>query len=295
MDNIIVPCLWFDNNAEEAVNFYTSVFHNSRIENIIRYTKAGFEIHQMQENSIMTISFELLGKKFLALNGGPIFKFNEAVSFFVYCESNEEIERLYNIFSKEGSILMPLDKYDWSSKYAWVKDKYGVSWQLDIDKINSEQKILPTLLFANQKFSKVKEAADFYTSIFPNSKTIFEYPFPKSEDLQEGTLLFAQLKLNDYLINVMSGGTVEHKFDFNEAISLIIYCNNQKEIDYYWQKLTDGGQEVQCGWLKDKYGVSWQVVPKVLNELLLDETKKEKVTKAYLQMKKFEIDKLKEI
>lgn len=292
MNISITPCLWFDKNAEDAVKFYTSIFSNSKILNTIKYGKEGFEIHQMQENSIMTISFELNGQNFLALNGGPVFKFNEAVSFFVYCESENEIERLYKIFTDGGSIVMPLDKYDWSPKYAWVKDKFGVSWQLDIDKVNSKQKIVPSLLFTNEKFTKVKEAANFYTSVFPNSKIVFEFPFDTSSNLPDKTLLFAQFKLNEFLFNSMSGGEVKHEFDFNEAISFIVYCDTQKEIDYYWEKLTKDGKEIQCGWLKDKYGVSWQIVPKILDELIQDEFKKEKVVKAYLQMKKFEIEKL---
>lgn len=188
---------------------------------------------------------------------------------------------------------MPLDKYDWSPKYAWVKDKFGVSWQLDIEDINSPQKIVPAILFANEKFNLVKEAANHFTSIFPNSKIIMEYPFDKSMNLPEGTLLFAQFKLNNYLFNAMSGGTMKHNFDFNDAISFIVYCNTQEEIDYYWQKLTDGGQEVQCGWLKDKFGISWQVVPTILNDLLDEPNKKSKVMNAVFTMKKFDINKLK--
>ena len=157
---LITTNLWFDKNAEEAVNFYTSLFPNSKINSTSRFGKEGFEHHGMTEGTVMTIEFEMEGHKFTALNGGPVFKFNESVSFFVYCESNERIEFLYKKLSEDGSINMPLDKYDWSEKYAWVKDKFGVSWQLDVDKINSPQKIVPSLLFVNDKVTKVKEAVD---------------------------------------------------------------------------------------------------------------------------------------
>ena len=113
-------------------------------------------------------------------------------------------------------------------------------------------------------------------------------------NLPEGTLLFAQFKLNGYLINAMSGGTIKHNFDFNDSISFIINCDTQEKIDYYWQKLTEGGQEVECGWLKDKFGISWQVVPTILNELLLDPQKSGKVMSAVFTMKKFDINKLME-
>lgn len=162
MINQITPCLWFDNQAEEAANFYISVFRNSplpagisKIDSISRYGKEGFETHGQKEGSVLTVVFQINGQSFTALNGGPIFK-------------------------------------------------------------------------------------------------------------------------------------------FNEAISLQVFCETQQVIDYFWEKLTDGGQESQCGWLKDKYGVSWQIVPAMLQELMSDPIRAEKVMKAFLQMKKFDIEKLKQ-
>lgn len=288
----ITPCLWFDDQAEEAIKFYTSLFPNSRIGKIMRYGKEGFEYHQKHEGSVMTVEFKLNGQPFLVLNGGPDFQFNESVSFYVYCGSEERINFLYEKLTEGGSVNMPLDKYDWTKKYAWVKDKFGVSWQLDIENLNSPQKIVPSLLFVNEKFNRVKEAINHFTSIFPNSEVIMEFPFDKSMNLPEDTLLFAQFKLNGYLFNLMSGGTLKHEFDFNESISFIIYCETQGEIDYYWQKLTEGGEEVQCGWLKDKFGISWQVVPTILNELLRDPQKSSKAMNAVFAMKKFDIETL---
>ncbi|MDO8726676.1 MAG: VOC family protein [Candidatus Methanoperedens sp.] len=153
----ITPCLWFDNKAEEAANFYTSIFKNSKISNSTRYGKEGYEIHGKKEGTVMTMDFEIEGQKFLALNGGPEFKFNEAISF-------------------------------------------------------------------------------------------------------------------------------------------IVTCKTQKEVDYYWEKLTaDGGQESVCGWLKDKYGVSWQIVPEMTDKLVGDPTseKSQRAMKAMLQMKKIDIEGLK--
>ena len=153
----ITPCLWFDNKAEEAANFYTSIFKNSKISNITRYGKEGYEIHGKEAGTVMTMDFDIEGQKFLALNGGPEFKFNEAISF-------------------------------------------------------------------------------------------------------------------------------------------IVSCKTQKEVDYYWEKLTaDGGQESVCGWLKDKYGVSWQIVPEVLSKLVGDPAseKSQRAMKAMLQMKKIDIEGLK--
>jgi predicted 3-demethylubiquinone-9 3-methyltransferase (glyoxalase superfamily) len=154
----ITPCLWFDNQAKEAAEFYTSIFRNSKIGNVSRYGEAGQEVHGKPAGTVMTVAFELDGQTFTALNGGPIFK-------------------------------------------------------------------------------------------------------------------------------------------FNEAISLQVDCETQEEVDYYWEKLSEGGDEKaqQCGWLKDKYGVSWQIVPRVLVEILIDadESKSQKAMTAMLQMKKIDINELK--
>jgi predicted 3-demethylubiquinone-9 3-methyltransferase (glyoxalase superfamily) len=288
----ITPNLWFDTNAEEAVNFYTSLFPNSKINSTSRFGKEGFEHHGMPEGTVMIIEFEMEGHKFTALNGGPVFKFNESISFFVYCESDERIEFLYKKLSKDGSINMPLDKYDWSEKYAWVKDKFGVSWQLDVDKINSPQKIVPALLFVNDKVTKVKLAVDLYKNIFPNSKLIFSTPYPGDES----NLLFAQFSLNGNLFNAMSGQG-EHNFDFNEAVSFIIHCDSQDEVNYYWDKLTDEGSESMCGWLKDKFGVSWQVVPTEMFKYIggSDKEKSSRAMNAMFQMKKLELETLRKV
>ena len=153
----LTPCLWFDSNAEEAAKFYISVFKNSKIGKISRYGKEGYEIHGKPEGSVLTVEFELDGQTFTALNGGPVFKFNEAISFQVHCKS-------------------------------------------------------------------------------------------------------------------------------------------QIEVDYYWEELSKGGQKGQCGWLKDQYGVSWQIVPTVLGEMLQDKRteKSERVMKALLQMGKIDIERLRE-
>jgi predicted 3-demethylubiquinone-9 3-methyltransferase (glyoxalase superfamily) len=118
----ISPCLWFDDNAEDAVNFYASIFKDSKIGNVTRYGKEGYEIHKKKEGSVMTINFEIEGQKFLALNGGPIFKFNEAISFQVYCDTQEEIDYYWNKLTEGG------DKN--AQVCGWLKDKFGVSWQV---------------------------------------------------------------------------------------------------------------------------------------------------------------------
>lgn len=284
----ITPFLWFDNNAEDAVKFYTSIFGHSEMSSITRYNEASTNTSGQKAGTAMKISFKLEGQNFTALNGGAHFKLNQAISFFVYCESDTKIKKIYNKLCEGGKIFFPLDKYDWSERYAWVQDKFGLSWQLDVDKINNPQKILPAFLFVNDKSLKVKEAVSYYSSVFPDSKIIMEYPYDKSAGLPEGTLLFAQFKLAGHLFNAMSS-TMKHEFDFNEAFSFVVNCKDQVEVDYYWNKLiSDGGAESQCGWLKDKFGISWQIIPTRLTELLgdPDPVKVQKVMMNMLQMKK---------
>ncbi len=148
----INPCIWFDSEAEEASKFYTTIFPDSKILFSLPYTKVGYEYHGKEEGTISTITFELMKKKFIALNGGPLFKLSEAISFYVYCGSDEFFEKLFNSLTEEGNVLMPKDKYFWSDKYAFIKDKFGVFWQLDINDIDSAQKIVPSLLFVNEKY-----------------------------------------------------------------------------------------------------------------------------------------------
>lgn len=285
--NKIVPHLWFDKEAKEAAEYYASIFPNSAVTNVTT-------ISGTPSGDVDIINFKLWGVEFAAISAGPYFKINPSISFFVYCGSDSKIERLYSKLCEGGIVLMPLDKYVWSNKYAWVQDKYGVSWQLDVDSINSNQKIVPAILFANEKAARVKEAADFYCSIFPDSKILMESPWDKSAGMPDGSLLFAQLKLNGYILNAMSGGAMKHDFDFNEAVSLMIYCKDQNAIDYYWEKLTEGGNEQQCGWVKDKFGVSWQIVPVEIDEMMRTKDKEQlaRVTEVMLKMGKLDLDEL---
>ena len=282
----IVPHLWFDRDAKEAVRFYVSLFSNSGIiaESMIESTPSG-------DTDI--ISFNLRGQRFMAINGGPAFRFSDAVSLFVYCGSINEIERLYEKLSENGSVLMPLGKYDWSQSYAWVKDRFGVSWQLDVEDINDSQKIVPSLLFTNEKAAKLKEAVSYYSSLFPDSRVIMEWPWDDSSGMPDGSLLFAQFRLAGYIFNAMSSN-IKHDFDFNEAISFMVYCDRQEEIDYYWGKLAEGGAEQACGWLKDRFGVSWQIVPEIMDDMMMntDRDQLARITQAMFKMVKLDIRKL---
>jgi len=276
MENAIYPCLWFDGKAKEAAEFYCSVFNDSVITD---------------ENPIVVI-FESAGQKFMCLNGGPQFNFNPSISFFVVCETEAEIEKAWTSLLEGGSVLMPLDKYEWSAKYGWLQDRFGVNWQLSFGKLEDVgQKFTPVLMFTGDQNGKAEQAFQFYTSVFDNSSIRGVLRYNKGENDEEGAVKHAQFSLGKQVFMAMDS-SFPHQFSFNEAISFVVECETQEEIDYYWDKLSAVPEAEQCGWLKDQYGVSWQIVPNILGKLMSDPSKSERVLKAFLQMKKFEIDKL---
>jgi len=147
------------------------------------------------------------------------------------------------------------------------------------------------MLFTGDKFGRAEEAIKFYTSVFENTATDLLIYYPK-EDANAGKVLYSEFKINQYEMIAMDGPGV-HNYTFNEAVSLVVDCETQKEIDHYWNKLSEGGEEGICGWLKDKFGVSWQIVPTIIGKLMSDPEKSQKVMLAILQMKKLDIEKLK--
>jgi len=272
MKNPIYPCLWFDKNAKEAADYYCTVFKDTQIT---------------AENPIV-VTFETAGQKFMCLNGGSEFKMNPSISFFVVCETEDEIMKAWNILIDGGAVLMALDRYEWSEKYGWIQDKFGVNWQLSFGKLaDVGQKFTPTLMFTEKVHGKSEEAINFYTSVFKNSDIVGIMRYTKDDHDVAGTIKHAQFKLNKNVFMAMDSGLAKG-FGFNEAISFVVECENQEEIDYYWEKLTEGGEESMCGWLKDKYGVSWQIIPEILNELMSNPEKSQKVVEAFLKMRKFD-------
>ena len=275
----IYPCLWFDGNAKEAAEFYCSVFSDSSIT---------------AENP-MVVTFESAGQKFMCFNGGPEFKFTPAISFYTIIPDEQELQKTWDKLIENGRALMPLNAYPWSKKYGWLQDKFGVTWQLTIDKPdNSDQQFIPALLFSGINFGKAEEAINFYTDIFENSSVELISRYGADDpNGQDSKINHAQFELNGKLFVAMDSAIV-HDFDFNEALSFVIECRDQGQIDYFWEKLLEGGGKVsQCGWLKDRYGVSWQVVPEILPKLMSDPERSGRVIQAFMKMKKFDIEKLK--
>lgn len=284
----IVPHLWFDKEAEEAAEFYMSLFENSKLidKTVLYNTPSG---------TVDMLTISLAGQQFMLLSAGPYFKFTPAVSFLIACSTEDEVVSLYERLTEGGSVLMELDAYPFSAKYAWVADRYGLSWQIMYSENAAvNPKFTPTLMFVGEQCGKAEEAILFYTSLFRDSKVDFvlrygEGALPDKPD----TLRHAQFTLANQSFAAMDSA-YEHAFTFNEAISFIVNCDTQEELDYYWERLSAVPEAEQCGWLKDRYGFSWQINPTVMNEMMKskDPKKLEQVTQAFLNMKKFDIAKL---
>jgi predicted 3-demethylubiquinone-9 3-methyltransferase (glyoxalase superfamily) len=284
----ITPHLWFDREAKEAAELYTSLFKDSKIKN--RAT-----LHNTPSGTVDLLTIELLGQEFRLMNAGPPFQFTPAVSFLVACAKRDEVDALWNELSKGGSALMELGEYAFSERYGWTKDRYGLSWQLMfIGDREIGQKITPTLMFVGEQCGRAEEAIDFYASVFRNAKVGHILRYGKNEEPDKaGTIKHAGFALEGQSFAVMDSARA-HQFTFNEAISFIVHCNTQEEIDYLWSKLSADPKAEQCGWLKDKFGLSWQIVPRAMDKMLSenDQSKLARVTKEFLKMKKFDIAKL---
>lgn len=294
----IVPHLWFDEQAEEAAAFYTSLFEASRVGPVTRYRGEELSALGRPEGSVMNVDFELAGQRFAALNGGPEFSFTPAISFFVVCPTEAELEALWGALSEGGEALMPLDEYDWAERFGWVRDRWGLTWQVCLgDPENVGQKITPSLLFTGDQHGRAEEAVRFYTSVFDDSEIEGILRHGPDEAEPGGTVKHAQFRL-DGQVFMATDGAMDHGSGFNEAISLLVRCGSQEEVDRYWDALTPGGdpEARRCGWLKDRFGVSWQVCPTVLQEMMRDPDpeKVDRVTRAFMPMEKLEIATLKE-
>ncbi len=291
----IVPHLWFDKEAREAADFYASLFPESKVTNVTT-------IHDTPSGDCDTVSFELWGQKFMAISAGPYFKFNPSISFFVNFDPSRDkdaaktLEVVWNRLSEGGTPLMPLDKYPFSPRYGWIQDKFGLSWQLILSDQEGDPRlpIVPSLLFVGDVCGKAEEAIHFYQSVFRNSKPgiLARYGSHQPPD-KEGTVMYGDFQIENQWFAVMDSAQ-SHDYAFNEAVSFMVRVDTQNEIDYYWEKLSSVPEAEQCGWLKDKFGVSWQIVPAVMDEMMRNGTPEQvaRITQAFLKMKKFDLAKL---
>jgi predicted 3-demethylubiquinone-9 3-methyltransferase (glyoxalase superfamily) len=284
----IVPHLWYDKEAKEAATFYISLFDQSKLLNV---TVLG----DTPSGDTEVVNFELAGQKFSAISAGPYFKFNPSISLMVACSTIDEVNTKWKALSEGGQELMPLGEYPFSKWYGWIQDRYGLSWQLMlVDSGEIIQKITPNLLFSNEACGKAEEAVRYYAEVFEDSEVGLISKYGEGEAQSPNAKInYAAFKLDGMSFSAMDNA-FDVDFHFNEAFSLMVNCEDQKEIDYFWDKLSAVPEAEQCGWVKDKFGVSWQIVPSNFDDVLFNGTKEEvqRVTEAFLKMKKFDLEAL---
>lgn len=288
----ITPCIWLDDAAEAAAAFYIEAFGRGRVVATSRYPESGKNPSGKPPGSVLTVEFEVAGQRFTVLNGGPLFVLNPTVSFFVNLKSVEEVERLYAALAEGGKALMPLGTYPWSERYGWIADRYGVSWQVMLSATPDVATIVPCLMFAGANHRRAEEAIRFYTGVFPGSRidAIERYGAGEAGEGGEGTVKHGRFVLGDQWMVAMDAHG-PHEVVFNEALSLQVMCKDQAEVDRYWEALSDGGAKSMCGWLKDRFGLSWQVVPESISDWMAtkDAAARDRAFAAMLTMKKLDI------
>lgn len=288
----ITPHLWFDKEAREAAEYYVSAFGG---DSAVTSTTP---LSDTPSGDVEVVTFRLLGHEFMSISAGPFFRINPSISFIINfdpsqrADAREALDALWEKLADGGSALMPLERYPFSERYGWVQDKYGVPWQLIFSNAGGEPRpaIIPSLMFAKDVCGKAEEAMKFYTAIFENSREgiIARYGNGMLPD-EEGTVMFEDFMLNGQWFAAMDSAQA-HEFSFNEAVSLVVNCENQAQIDYFWEMLAADPGAGQCGWIKDKYGVSWQIVPMQMAELMGGSPEQRaRVTQAFLKMKKIDI------
>ncbi len=275
--------LWFKGeDPAKAIDKYTGIFDNSKI-----LYSTSFETPFA--TTAQSMEFTLGGKIFRAINAQPAFEFNNSFSLCVLCSTREDSDSKWaQLISNGGKEIMPLGKYDFAERYGWLVDEFGLSWQVFFGgKMPFDFEVVPSLLYPK---GKTKEALAFYSTIF----TDFAVNFVDYLDEEKNNILFSCFNINgsDYFAY---DNLSDREFPFNESASIMIECETQEEIDYYWDRLSADPTAGQCGWTKDPFGLSWQILPKFLSEALFDQDaeKYKKLSGAMLEMKKMDLGKLK--
>lgn len=283
----IVIQLCFNDQAEEAVKFYTSVFDQSEITREIRYP--------MPNGESVAYDFTIENQTFSAFNGGTDFKMNPSFSLMISLDTAEEVDALYTELAKGGKDLMPLDSYPFSDRYAWVEDQFGLSWQIMLaPDVPANHKVRVSLLFAGQYCGQAEQALKDYATIFQKGEPgqINYYQEGEARD-DRARVNYAELNIGDQQLVFMDHGFGSDE-EFSEAISFLIVAGAQSEVDYYWEKLSADEKAESMGWLKDSHGISWQVVPQAYLQIMetATEEQKKRVLDVLFKMKKMDVARL---
>lgn len=289
-ENLIVPCIWLDDQAEQAAAFYAGTFPGGRAVARSRYPETADNPGGKPRGSLLTAELEVAGQRFTLLNGGRLFAPNPSVSFFYNVDTASEADRVYAALAGGGEPLMPIGSYPWSERYGWVKDRFGVSWQVMAGRRRpGRPTIVPCLMFAGAQHGKAEAALQAYARIFPGGRVDALEKYRPGEG-PVGTVKHGRLALGEQELVAMDSH-LAHGIAFDEGLSLQVMCEGQPELDRYWAALSEGGAQGPCGWLKDRFGLSWQVVPSGMAAWMASEdaAARDRAFAAMLKMGKLDI------
>jgi len=282
------PCVWLPGSAKAAAEAYTAAFTDARV---LSSTAVG----DRPSGTTEVVKLEIGGSPLMLMSAESQFRPNPSVSHMVSCSSPAEVDRLWSVLSAGGTLRMPLDSYPFSPRYGWTDDRFGVSWQLFYgDGAEGRPRIIPTLMFTGAVCGKAEEAMRFWVSALDRSAEggVLRYGKDEAPDA-EGSVKHEEFELGGRTFAAMDSA-YPHGFGFNEAVSLVVECADQAEIDRLWLKLSAHPEAEACGWLKDRYGVSWQIVPRELGGMMSSgDERTARVVEAFLGMKKMDLAALK--
>ena len=282
MDQVITPAIWCDGTADEAAQFYTDVFRDTSIVEQVPGIAATVSIH---------------GFRLSLINGGNQYAPNPSISCILNFDpllfGGEEqarayLDELYERLST-GGVLMELGEYPFSPRYAWVRDRFGMTWQLMLTDPDGDPRpfVIPSFMFGGTNHAHAEEATDAWIALFDNARRGALYRYEEGGPLDAGTVMFTDFTLRDTWMAATDSGTF-HDFTFTPGVSMIVSCRDQEEIDRYWAGLSAVPEAERCGWCIDRWGVSWQVVPHNIAELMADAATRDKI----LHMGKIDLTKL---
>jgi len=286
----IVPCLWLDDRAEEAAALYARTFPGARVTPTSRYPSAGTNPSGRPPGSVLTVELELAGQPFTLLNGGPLFRPTPSLSFFVHVDAPAQADPLFDALAEGGQVLMPLGAYPWSERYGWVQDRFGASWQVIAGRRPpGGSTIAPCLMFAGAVHGRAEEAMRLYTGLFPAGRIADVARYAAGEG-PEGAVKHGRFLLTGQDLVAMDAHG-DHGFGFTEGLSLQVMCEDQATLDRHWAALGEGGSHGPCGWLKDRFGLSWQVVPTAIRRWFTegDAAARDRAFAAMLTMGKLDV------
>lgn len=280
MTQKIVPNIWFAGNAGEAGEFYTTALPQASAHVAMHYPDELPDFQKGLEGEPVVVDLDVAGFRITMINSDDTARPTPSISFMLNFDpllfdddadaARTALDETWAALSDGGQALMPLGEYPFSPHYGWVQDRFGVSWQLMLTDPTGDPRpfVITQIMFSGDVQDRAREAVDLYLSLFDDTAygTVVAYE-QASGTAAAGSIMFGEFRIGEQWFSFMDSN-VRHDFGFTPGVSLEIRCADQAEIDHFWNALSAVPDAEQCGWLVDRYGVSWQVVPQNMDELL---------------------------